>query len=412
MNIDTLLDTVHARLEAFRAARELYGERLAPGFSPFQFIPLGERDLSELLAWLLDPRGSHGQGGRFLGAFLARLGRGWADLPTEGAQVRTEAPTDRNERTRRSIDILVQGRDWTLGIENKLRDAADQPRQVADYLGHLDALAGPPRGLLYLTRRGGLPSERSIDAAERERRIAAGELHLWSALDLLPWLEACRVLCRADRVATFIDEFFRTIQREFEGVRDMAEQGEIIKAATVSPERVEAAMELLLAGPALRTALLGRLETDVETKARAEGWTVVRSTLQSKDNPGVEIDFGAADHVFSFEFPTETGRLDSFDWGLRLRVLGHPVAPALKPALDRAFGEGGMTPWWPWFKSATASDAALRVDEDWEVSSRPWVMVASGEMGTLLIAAAQEVRAVLKANTPTPLDPDSGGEEG
>lgn len=201
MTIALLLDTVHARLGAFRAARELYRDRLAPGFSPFEFIPLGKLGLSDLLAWLLDPRGSHGQDGRFLAAFLVRLGPGWAGLPTGSAAVRTEAPTDRNEKTDRHIDILVQGRAWTLSIENKSRPG-DREGQVQDYLAQIVALPGPPRALLYLSGRGGPPAETSIAVAERERRMTASELHLWSCADLLPWLATCKGLCRADRAAT------------------------------------------------------------------------------------------------------------------------------------------------------------------------------------------------------------------
>jgi hypothetical protein len=62
--------------------------------------------------------------------------------------------------------------------------------------------------VIYLTPKGTEPPEQSICAAERDRRIEAGQLRLWSYdKEILEWLARCRAECRADRVSMFIDEF-------------------------------------------------------------------------------------------------------------------------------------------------------------------------------------------------------------
>jgi hypothetical protein len=50
----------------------------ATGFNVFDFIDPDENKLSDVLAWLLDPKGSHGQGDVFLPQLFEHLGFGVA----------------------------------------------------------------------------------------------------------------------------------------------------------------------------------------------------------------------------------------------------------------------------------------------------------------------------------------------
>jgi len=60
--VSGLLSQVTHSLGALRRARKLFEDRLAPEFSPFQFIKISEMGDSRLLKWMLDPKESHGQG--------------------------------------------------------------------------------------------------------------------------------------------------------------------------------------------------------------------------------------------------------------------------------------------------------------------------------------------------------------
>ena len=114
------------RIEAHVAGAELYG---APRLSIFQLLAPNENALSRVLAELLDPRGSHGQGELFLNEFLRQ-----AKLPlvspaeARHVRVRREFTTHKQRR----IDIVVETPNAVLGIENKPW-AAQQEKQLFDY---------------------------------------------------------------------------------------------------------------------------------------------------------------------------------------------------------------------------------------------------------------------------------------
>ncbi len=77
----------HPKVEKFfselsRQVVKLEGHQLrldrkqATGFNVFDFIDPDENKLSDVLAWLLDPKGSHGQGDVFLLLLFEHLGFG------------------------------------------------------------------------------------------------------------------------------------------------------------------------------------------------------------------------------------------------------------------------------------------------------------------------------------------------
>ncbi len=130
----------------------------ATGFNVFHFIKPDENKLSDVLAWLLDPRGSHGQGGLFLGLMFKRVNLGTGAKLTVDAKVQREAPTFGIEKYRRRMDVLVAAGAW-LAIENKV-DSPEQPEQVNDYLEDLHrctASRNLPNTLIYLTPNGRSP---------------------------------------------------------------------------------------------------------------------------------------------------------------------------------------------------------------------------------------------------------------
>jgi hypothetical protein len=84
------LEKVENKLKAFSDARALYQHQLAPSFNPFDFISPDENRLSTIIAWLLNPGGSHAQGGRFLDLFCTHFNITWPDATCTTARVRTE----------------------------------------------------------------------------------------------------------------------------------------------------------------------------------------------------------------------------------------------------------------------------------------------------------------------------------
>ena len=85
-----------------------------------------EIGLSKILAFLLDPTETHGQGDLFLNSFLKYIGKN-NFLAYDSIQVSVEKKTNKNRRH----DIFIEGflnnkPRWIISIENKLRFASDQ----------------------------------------------------------------------------------------------------------------------------------------------------------------------------------------------------------------------------------------------------------------------------------------------
>lgn len=76
--VDQLLQFTEEESRVTRRARELYAATLAPDFNVLRLLGgASELTLSQVLRWLLDPRGDHGQGTAFLHAFVKLLAPEW-----------------------------------------------------------------------------------------------------------------------------------------------------------------------------------------------------------------------------------------------------------------------------------------------------------------------------------------------
>ncbi len=116
-----------------------------------------ENKHSAIIAELLNPQGSHGQGAIFLEAFLAPLKLDIDFLFDEGASVSTEYVTPHGR-----IDILITNpHGQALIIENKIY-AQDQPEQLKRYDQYArDKYGEAQYAILYLTLSGDEASEQS-----------------------------------------------------------------------------------------------------------------------------------------------------------------------------------------------------------------------------------------------------------
>lgn len=114
---------------------------------------------SAVLAWFLDPRGTHGLGDGVLRAVLAHAARTVAlpPHPSPGCRVAVEDCPDGELHSRVDITIDDPGR-FFLGIEVKIK-AGEQPRQVERYarLARERACDGRPWAVVFLTP-GGRPA--------------------------------------------------------------------------------------------------------------------------------------------------------------------------------------------------------------------------------------------------------------
>jgi hypothetical protein len=186
----------------------------AEDFNVFDFIAPDENGLSDIIAWLLDPAGTHGQCEAFLRQFFKVIDLAGPGSPAEAKVYREETTTFLLNPLRR-IDILIDFGQFGVGIENKPW-AAEQPDQVRDYLTQLTRKYRDNWVLVYLSGDGSPPQ--SVTAARLCQLEARGQFRLMSfSTDLCTWLQGCREECRAGRVRAFLTDFLGFVGRRFTG---------------------------------------------------------------------------------------------------------------------------------------------------------------------------------------------------
>ena len=196
-------------------------------FNVFDWIQPKESDLSDILRDLLDPQGSHGQGGIFLRLALDELFKlSSAAKHTEFSRsvVIREAPTYEGRR----IDILIDPgtRLGSIAIENKpwAEEGEDQLEDYANYLRQrhseqsfcLIFLHGPdsePKSLKPETRR----------MLESQTCFQTIPYYSSSGTSLHQWIVRCAEICQAEPVRWFLRDFASYVADEFPPVEKDAE---------------------------------------------------------------------------------------------------------------------------------------------------------------------------------------------
>ncbi len=136
---------------------------------------------SKFIYELLNPKGSHHQGKLFLDLFVSEA----LDIENynkASLKVFREAPTEHGRR----IDFLIESSDYIIGIEMKI-DAGDQNEQLIDYYNELKKQSkGRKIELIYLTKFGDNPSDKSISNFDLKKVTNKSFV-----LDIDWWLDKC-----------------------------------------------------------------------------------------------------------------------------------------------------------------------------------------------------------------------------
>ena len=187
-------------------------------FNIFQIADISTKEVAvcRVLAELLSPKGSHGQGGAYLELFLRDClkERGFTKDEIARAVVSREHPA-----YGRRIDLVIEVGSRLIPIEAKIY-AGDQWRQCEDYYQYAKDKFGDAAKVVYLTLGGNAPSEDSL-----------GELDLKSIVllsferDIVQWLEKCLQLpdtIRKAPVREIIQQFISAMKYMTNQLEDKA----------------------------------------------------------------------------------------------------------------------------------------------------------------------------------------------
>lgn len=206
-DIETFFTDSAQVIERAESARRVRDRTEASRFNVFKMIEPDENKLSDIIADLLNPNGTHGQGDLFLRLFFQKLGLPQSAPAARLVVVQREAPTHGIKLFRRRLDVLVDA-DALVAIENKV-DSSEQADQVKDYLDHLAYCTkqdGRKGVLVYLTPNGRNPE--SLSARKREEQMEQGRLCCWSYQEeLKDWLASCIRACEAEKIRHFLNDF-------------------------------------------------------------------------------------------------------------------------------------------------------------------------------------------------------------
>ena len=229
-NINQVVDSlisINQVIENFRVQREKNELYDSNRFNPFQFLRTDEMGLSKILAFLLDPTETHGQGDLFLNSFLKFINKHQflayqkvniylEKITKEENDEITNGTTNKNGRH----DIFIEGildnkRSWVISIENKLQGAIDQPKQMHTYAKDLKNYVSDSYFLIYLPIFSNNPPEKSISEDEWAELMSNKKAMVLSASMLIQWLDNTVIIAPA--VKQFCNDFKKFLSEDIMG---------------------------------------------------------------------------------------------------------------------------------------------------------------------------------------------------
>lgn len=237
---------------------------MADRFNPFRFFRKDELGLSAILAFLLDPKETHGQGNLFLNSFLEKLNLHHF-LAYDQVDVIVEKTTENNRRH----DIFIRGNlkrkpQWVFSIENKLNWAGDQKDQVKDYFKDLKSYStGNNYYLMYLPVEDCKPSSYSISEEEWDLESKSGNATVWHTELIINWLNEIKVRIASPDVQAFVSFFVKYLE---ENVMNKKEYSELSTKIALDKNNVKVFMDILNCKDEVIEILIKKIRDDLEGK--------------------------------------------------------------------------------------------------------------------------------------------------
>ena len=269
-NINQIVDSlisINQVIENFRLQREKNELYDSNRFNPFQFLQTDEMGLSKILAFLLDPTETHGQGDLFLNSFLKFINK-HQFLAYQKVNIYLEKITKEendeitNETTNKNgrHDIFIEGildnkRSWVISIENKLQGAIDQPKQMHTYAKDLKNYVSDSYFLIYLPIFSNNPPEKSISEDKWAKLMSDKKAMVLSASMLIKWLDNTLIIAPA--VKQFCNDFKKFLSEDIMG--NTQDSNELIECLINNDKALFSALTVLETRDTLYEKLMAML---------------------------------------------------------------------------------------------------------------------------------------------------------
>lgn len=368
------------KLQHYRDAKRHLDRFLSTDFNVFKVIRPKEPHLSEIIADLLDPDGSHGQCRGFLDAFLRQIIKQPIDLDgllnQSPLSVTCESQTVYIEKSQRRLDILVAYENFGLAIENKPW-APDQKEQLQDYIRNLREKFKDKFCLIYLTLEKKNPSENSIKPSLREDLKKKGKLICASYRDdILKWLEECCQLCESDKFRWFLRDFVDYIptmeeQMSNSSERKISERKMIVAHALENKENLKMALDVGSVYDDLRKQLITGFSTQLkeclESHLDMTEWKCIDDgAVENPLGPPNNNSLGFAKESWNGEYgigiqPEKQGTIICGVYCGEQNSGGFPIKDLEERLLKRTGKMGSSDTYWIWRHTLNNDDLLIKM---------------------------------------------------
>lgn len=418
MQAEQLLHTITQQRLVMAQAREQYGAVLAPDFLVMDYLRTDEMGLSRILADLLNPHGSHHQGSLFLKRFLEKI-FGHESSETHWAAGLSQAVKFRvgveevctASQTLRRMDILIewentQGQHYALCIENKPY-AGDQANQIIDYLNELKGRQYQHYHVLYLNGYGSDPLAYSISPELAEHYRSNSQLSTLEYGELIGWLKNCRMDCRSDRVANFLREIEKFIQRVFMGERDMDESNKIKEIIQQDSRSLVSAFEISKQLQNVQDQLIDQFQRQLEVifekqgykasgKLSREKYSTVR--LENEDSFYPNYDFALSFDMSNYGYPI-VGLVSATEETIN-KEFANKVFNLLR-GISFNSNVPKKSTWWAYFVLLGRHDAIQAPYWwHWTQDPQPWSKILDGTLAEEIAEYISKLDSVLRQKLP------------
>lgn len=265
------LDRMRGVSNVAKAAERMIAKATAYKFRYFSLFDLNEMTLSRLIAFLLDPSQTHGQGATFLKLFLREAGLPDASGDRGSTQIWTEDTLNTgNGRVDIRVHYAIEGTSvMHLVIENKPW-AGDGEDQIARYVEHLEIECNNQDNwhIIYIPPTAREPTERAINQNQLRTLTSLEKITILpyvaeeGSRSIVHWLKSCAGQCEAAGPRGFIRDFISYIEENLsgEGRQHMGDTEQEISRMVLgflqnSEEDLEVAIEVEKALRSLREQL-------------------------------------------------------------------------------------------------------------------------------------------------------------
>lgn len=222
---------VYERLKAFKT--------LKSGYNIYRLLNVTNKEVQmcRILADLLDPDGTHGDGAKYLIDFFAEvLHKDVSNAALQSAQVYREYLVANDRR----IDIVISYHGGFVPIEVKI-NADDQKSQCYDYY-HFAKRKDKNACIVYLTKNGYRPSEYSVTGSSGDKLDDSVIRCISFEQDILSWLKRIKYVA-SESMIPFIDQFAGAVQ-DFVNTEDKEYKMKLTDKIIDSSENLRTSLEI------------------------------------------------------------------------------------------------------------------------------------------------------------------------